>query len=53
MTHPIVMAEMAQMEAPPWRVEVEAGGDHAPPRKRQAAKMPPSKGPFRGEVPVL
>ena len=50
MMHPKRMTEMAQMEAPPWIEEVEAGGDRAAPRKTQAAKMPPSKGPRRGEA---
>ena len=50
MTHPKGMTEMAQVEAPPWIEEVEAGGDRAALRKTQAAKKPPSKGPRRGEV---
>ena len=52
MTYPKGRTKMAQMEAPPWIEEVEAGGDRAPPRKTQAAKIPPSKGPLRGEVPA-
>ena len=50
MTYPKRMTEMAQMEAPPWIEEVEAGGDRASLRKTQAAKIPPSKGPQRGEA---